>query len=668
MSEVYKWSRFNIKQESYQERQAVTKYRDVKKTRQVTKYRTETKYRDETKTRQVTKKDAYGQGGFSTRDKAALAASSKAASSGWYVLGTTITQNGTGGTWGYVIRYEYKTTESYTERVPYTERIPYTATEEYTEKEPYTDYEYVTKYRDVKGSYYDDVVSEDRNAYPDNGKSGSYFYEYKGLANRPPAITGSNTKLGSVKSDFKISYTVTDPDGDEVKVKILVDDRVIQYPIAVTLNKAQTVNIRLSDYSLGEHTITVTATDSSNASASRVYHFNKDNQAPSISGSDLDMGGVSKDLNIEYIVQDANGDSVKVEIKVDGVVKQASTPTSLGVRKTFNLPIKSVDLGRHNVEIIAMDSQGASSVRTYSFQRVNSAPVISGNDVNLGAKNTGFSYKYQVNDSEKDSIKVVEKINGNIIRTMDNAALGQDHVITISNEQIVKFPLNKENTIEIEATDGMAKVYRRVTFVRNNMPPIIADKDKDLGKLKDKFSYNYSATDPEKDPLSVEVYLDGQIYSKKKALKDGEDKRILIDGKDWIKLKAGKHKLEIVVEDDKGFKSKRTISFTKVIDRLVVELADKGIKTDALAKRVFVATAGVYVAQGAKVKYEVCNNSLDEAPKWEDATSAVLENKAYVFTNKEKKASQAGVNIRVTITKGESKAPSYVSNLGGTFD
>ena len=82
----------------------------------------------------------------------------------------------------------------------------------------------------------------------------------------------------------------------------------------------------------------------------------------------------------------------------------------------------------------------------------------------------------------------------------------------------------------------------------------------------------------------------------------------------------------------------------------------------------FVATAGVYVAQGAKVKYEVCNNSFDEAPNWEDATSMVLENKAYVFTNKEKKTGQSGVNVRVTITKGESTTPSYVSNIGGTFD
>ena len=667
MSEVYKWSRFNIKQESYQERQEVTKYRDVKKTRQVTKYRNETKYRDVKKTRKVTKSDVVSGNYFNTEDAAKTSAISRAAQNGWRIKNIR-TYHDDVTNWVYFFFNDTATTEIYTETVPYTESVPYTDTEEYTEKEPYTDYEYVTKYRDVKGSYYDDVVSEDRSAYPDSGKRGDYFYEYKGLANRPPAITGSNTRLGSVKADFDIRYTVTDPDGDEVKVKILVDDRVIQYPIAVALNKEQVVNIRLSDYSLGEHTITVTATDPSNASASRVYYFSKDNQAPSISGSDLDMGGVSKDLNIEYIVQDANGDSVKVEIKVDGVVKQASTPTSLGVRKTFNLPIKSVDLGRHKVEIIAMDSQGASSVRTYSFQRVNSAPVISGNDVNLGAKNTGFSYTYQVSDSEKDSIKVVEKINGNIIRTMDNAALGQDHVITISNDQIFKFPLNKENTIEIEATDGIARVYRRVTFVRNNMPPIIADKDKDLGKLKDKLSYSYSATDPEKDPLSVEILLDGLVYSKKKALKDGEDKQILIDGKDWIKLKAGEHKLEIVVEDDKGFKSKRTVTFTKIIDRLVVELADKGIKTDALAKRVFVATAGVYVAQGAKVKYEVCNNSFDEAPNWEDATSMVLENKAYVFTNKEKKTGQSGVNVRVTITKGESTTPSYVSNIGGTFD
>lgn len=83
-----------------------------------------------------------------------------------------------------------------------------------------------------------------------------------------------------------------------------------------------------------------------------------------------------------------------------------------------------------------------------------------------------------------------------------------------------------------------------------------------------------------------------------------------------------------------------------------MELANKGIETGStLAKRVLVSTAGIYVANGAKIKYEVCNNSFDTNPRWEDASSMVEAGRAYHFQNKEKTASKAGINIRVTIEK-----------------
>lgn len=654
---VYKWSRYQIEQESYQERQAVTKYKEVKKSRAVTKYR------NETKTRPVKKKDSYGRGGFSTRDKAALSASSKAASSGWYVLGTTITQGGYDGTWSYVIRYEYTTTESYTEKVPYT------SYESYTVQEPYTDYEYVTKYRDVKGAYYDDVVSEDRSAYPDDDIQNGFYYVYEGLANREPSISGASSQIGIVKKDFDLTYTVNDPDGDEVKVEIRVDNKVIQYPIAVPLGREQSVRIRADEYDLGEHTITITATDTSNASSTRTYYFTKSNTAPSISGSDIDKGSLYKNFTIDYIIQDADGDDVKVSILVDGYVKQSPTPTSLGIRKYYTVDVAKLDLGRHKIEIIAEDSIGAKSTRTISFEKVNSAPTISGKDENLGAKNTGFTYTYKVFDNEADSVRVVERVNGATLRTLNNITLDSEYSITITTEQIKKLDINKVNSIEVEATDGKATTYRRVSFVRNNMPPIISGKDTDLGNKDKSLSFSYSATDPEKDKIYATVYLDDKVLMPRKEIVDGASQNIKIEGLDFLKIAKGKHRIDIVCEDDKGFKAKRTVRFTRTMARLVMELAGKGIDTgETLAKRVLVSTVGIFVAKGATVKYEVCNNSYDSKPTWEDATTMVKAGKAFNFQNKAKTAAKAGINIRVTIEKGTSTMASYISSIGGSFD
>lgn len=538
---------------------------------------------------------------------------------------------------------------------------------------PYQSYEFIgykdktTEYK-VKGTFMKEVVSTERNDYPDDGRKNGYWYEYVGLANRAPVITGSTTNLGNVRDDFAITYNLSDADNDDVSVEIQVDGKVIQYPMAKALDQSHSVPIRIEDYGLGDHTITVTATDSSNASATRTYYFSKTNQAPTISGSDMDLGGKSKDFTVDYIVQDADGDSVKVEIKLDGYTKQSPTTTTLGVRKYYSIPIKDIDIGRHTIEIIASDSVGAKTTRTYKFQKVNSSPVISGSDMSLGAKNTGFSYTYTVSDNEADRVNVYEKLNGKIVKVKDNITLGATQTITISDSQIKDFDINGVNTIEIEATDGTATTYRRVTFVRNNMPPIISDKDRDLGNVTNSFRYSWSATDPEKDKMTATIYLDDKILKSRHVINEGASQSIKIDGFEMIKIPRGKHEIKIVVEDDKGFSATRKVTFTRVVDRLVMKLVDQGTETDELAKRVLVSTAGIHVAKGMTVKYEVCNNRFDTKPTWEDATTMVLANKAYVFQNKTKTASQAGIDIKVTIEKGTATMQSYISAIGGSFD
>lgn len=517
------------------------------------------------------------------------------------------------------------------------------------------------------GAYIGEVTAEE-GTYPGNGEQGGYWYKWDRYLNSAPRLTGSPTEVGNVNSNFDISYSVSDSDNDDVKVQIMVDNRVIQYPMSVPLNRSQTVPIRIADYGLGSHTITVTATDSSNASATRTYNFSKTNVAPTISGSDMDLGAKYQDFTVDYIIQDADGDTVKVEIKVDGAIKQSPTTTTLGVRKYYSIPIKDVSIGRHTIEITASDSQGASSTRRYTFQKVNSAPVISGRDESLGAKNTGFSYIYTIKDNEADSVTVYEKLNGKITKVKDNITLGATQTITISDSQIKDFDINGVNTIEIEATDGTATTYRRVTFVRNNMPPIISDRDKDLGTVTNSLNYNWSATDPEKDKMTAAIYLDDRLLKARHVINEGAGQSINLEGLDMLKISKGKHTIRIVVEDDKGFTATRTITFTRDIPRLIMKLTDKGIPTDELAQRVLVSTVGIYVAKGAVVKYEVCNNSYDNNPTWEDATTMVKAGKAFNFQNKTKKATQAGIDIKVTIEKGTATMQSYISAIGGSFD
>ena len=201
------------------------------------------------------------------------------------------------------------------------------------------------------------------------------------------------------------------------------------------------------------------------------------------------------------------------------------------------------------------------------------------------------------------------------------------------------------------------------------MPPIISGKDTDLGNKDKSLSFSYSATDPEKDKIYATVYLDDMVLIPRKEIVDGASQNIKIEGLDFLKISKGKHRIDIVAEDDKGFKAKRTVRFTRTMARLVMALAGKGIDTgETLAKRVLVSTVGIFVAKGATVKYEVCNNSYDSKPTWEDATTMVKAGKAFNFQNKSKTATKAGINIRVTIEKGTSTMASYISSIGGSFD
>ena len=61
---------------------------------------------------------------------------------------------------------------------------------------------------------------------------------------------------------------------------------------------------------------------------------------------------------------------------------------------------------------------------------LNSAPVVSGADSNLGNKSSSFTVDYTVNDSDTgDTLTVTEKVDGTTLRTINNAIRGQTYTL-----------------------------------------------------------------------------------------------------------------------------------------------------------------------------------------------------------------------------------------------
>lgn len=216
-----------------------------------------------------------------------------------------------------------------------------------------------------KGSRLDTVTSTNRNAYPDNGESGSYWYVYEGIANQEPTISGQDKDWGGYKQAFKRYYSVDDGDSDQ------------QLNVVVTLNGVTiaTVNnaTRKTDYPIDiddskfnaltlneQNTIEITVTDSSGATAVRRYTFKRINTAPVVTMTNAHYGEQNKPFTINFEAADPDGDEITAKLFIDDVqIKDLGT-----IKGKQSVIIPKIDFtkipnGEHKIRVEAKDSYNA---------------------------------------------------------------------------------------------------------------------------------------------------------------------------------------------------------------------------------------------------------------------------------------------------------------------
>ena len=399
------------------------------------------------------------------------------------------------------------------------------------------------------------------------------------------------------------------------------------------------------------------------------------NTDPLISDSDRDLGDKNSNFTITYTVDDADsGDVLTATESRAGANPQGGCPPPPGppppptrnLVNTISVDVDSLSLGKHTVKVVVSDGQGGTATRTWTFTRTNSAPTISGSDGNLGDKNLGFTYAYTIDDADGDTLTVVEELNDETIRTINNAPKGEELTVTITSEKLYALGLNSVNTLKITVTDGKGgTAYRRVTFTPTNSAPTISGQDKALGLKNGSFAENYTVSDVEGDNVVVTEFVDDvQIRSYQATL--GQQETIELTREKWLSLTNGQHQLRIEAVDGNFATSVRVFSFSKKETVIKFELAAPE-ETDAAATKVLVTPT--WKIEGAVAKVEACNNGFDAVPTWEDITAMVQINRVYNFTNKTKTASKWGVNIRFTITKNEGfEGEVSISGFGGAYE
>ena len=390
------------------------------------------------------------------------------------------------------------------------------------------------------------------------------------------------------------------------------------------------------------------------------------NTDPLISDSDRDLGDKNSNFTITYTVDDSDsGDVLTATESIDGQTTKSFAPTRNSVN-TITVPVDELSLGSHTVKVVVTDGQGGTATRTWTFTRTNAAPTISGTDTNLGDKNLGFTYQYTVDDADGDTLTVVEALNDETLRTINNAPRGEALNVTVTGEKLYSLSLNSVNTITITATDGKGgTAYRRLTFKRTNSAPAISGTDTDLGLKTGSFAENYTITDVEGDNVVVTEFVDDdEIRSYQATL--GEEATIELTREKWLTLTNGTHQLRVEAVDGNFATSVRVWNFSKAENTIAFQFSAPE-ETDARATKILITPT--WKIEGAVAKVEACNNAFDAVPTWEDITAMVQLNRVFNFTNETKTADKWGVNVRFTIVKNEGyEGEVSISGFGGAYE
>ena len=390
------------------------------------------------------------------------------------------------------------------------------------------------------------------------------------------------------------------------------------------------------------------------------------NTDPLISDSDRNLGDKNQDFTIEYTVNDSDsGDVLTATESIDGRTTNSFAPTR-NFKNTITVNVRELSLGPHTVKVVVTDGQGGTATRTWTFNRVNSAPTISGTDTNLGDKNIGFTYNYTVNDADGDAVTVVEMLNDETLRTINNAPKGEQLSVSITSEKLYALGLNTVNNLVITATDGQGgTTYRRLTFKRTNSAPAISGQDEDLGQQTGSFAEKYTVTDVEGDNVVVTEFVDDkQIRSYQATL--GQEETIELSRENWLVLANGDHQLRVEAVDGNFATSVRVWNFSKKETVIAFQFAQPE-ETDARATKILITPT--WHIEGSVAKVEACNNAFDDSPAWEDITAQVAINRVYNFLNESKTAEKWGVNVRFTITKNEGYEEEVsISGFGGAYE
>ena len=326
----------------------------------------------------------------------------------------------------------------------------------------------------------------------------------------------------------------------------------------------------------------------------------------------------------------------------------------------------TIVVGSNTVQyrVRAYDSYGkVSSYKTSNIITVtnNSAPEISGRDEDLGGKKAPFKINLSVSDKDSDTVNVVAKLNGSILKTINNIKLNTNYEIEIDAARFNALALNARNEIEISATDSKATSYRRYTFARINSAPEIVLTKTSYGEQDKPFSFTYKVTDAENDKCDVRILYGSRVLDYKKDIALNTEQKYAFSKLDFAKIPAGDISIKIEATDANGGVSSKLVTFKKTINGCGYVLKKE---TAAKVSQAIVSVSRK-IDEKSTFKAYVCNNANDTNPTWEEVTD--MMEKIYTIKNTAKTAAKWAFGLKVEIVRGKDAGDSYLNAIGYSY-
>ncbi|MBH7955084.1 hypothetical protein I6A67_18105 [Clostridioides difficile] len=302
-----------------------------------------------------------------------------------------------------------------------------------------------------------------------------------------PSISGTDGSLGSKSRGFGIDYTITNEDSYTYTVKAYLNDVLFDTKQAVkdtqyTINVPDSLVLSLQLNSTNKIKIEVTGGYGVSA-IYRNYTFTKSNNAPSISGTNENIGNKSKGFTLKYTVNDLDyRDTVNVVTKLNSTILENITNIEKNREKEITLTderVLALPIGSNNtISIIATDNNGASTTRTYTFTRSNNLPQITVNEFN------STQVKFIVSDLDNNLNKIEVFLDDTLKETITT---------DLTVEKTINYTLedNAIHTIKIKVTDANGVNEKLVSVSNGVQPPQEDDSLEDIANtisiIKDSF-------------------------------------------------------------------------------------------------------------------------------------------------------------------------------------